>query len=205
MPKVNGQYMVPEVAFETLVEYVKWKSIKDKKGTELWRIQMTFDDYIRERKNMMKILTRVSLSDIISAVRSTPKFNLDYNNSWYSCFSVNGFNNANSLLSGLSGGSSGNVDTTIVNNYPTTIINNGSYQLSVKAGNGTGHPIDGENVYQNNILKKATDLNIIFLAKMTLTKDDGDFSFDAVSGTITLTNSTFVTGDTLIIPYNKTT
>jgi hypothetical protein len=207
MSKKNGQYQVPEVAFETLVEWTKYKAVKDKKGVEKWRIDALLESYTSERKAMNKVRARFSIETIIAAIRRTPKLNLDYNDSWYSCFDRSALNNALSGASGGSSSSSGGTgdNTTIINNYPTTIINNASYQLAVKTGNGAGHPVDNTTTYQNNILKNATDLNIIFLARQTLTKDDGDFSFDAVSGTITLTSSTFFTGDSLVVPYNKTT
>lgn len=201
MPKKNGQYMVPEVAFETLVEWIKWKAIKDKKGVERWRINDTKDDYIAARKMMMKVLTRVSLSTIISRLRSIPKFNLDYDDSWYRCFDPK----ASVRLLPPASTSTGNSTSTVINNYPSTIINNASYQLSVKTGAGPGHPVDDTSSYQNNVLKEATDINFIILAKQILTKDDGDFTHDPIEGKINLTSLKFFTDDVLVVPYNKTT
>lgn len=207
MPKRNGQYMVPEVAFETIVEWTKWMAIKDKNGVERWRIKDAEKYYTGARARMVQQLTRTSISRIISIFRSTPKFNLDYDNSWYSCFDKNAIN---SLVSGVSGGASspgaggGDSNTTIINNYPTTIINNPSYKLAVKTGNGPGHPVEGQTSYQNNLFIQATDIEFIFLAKQTLSKIDGDFTHDAATGTIQLTGLTFFNGDSLIVPYNKT-
>ena len=200
MPKKNGQYMVPEVAFETLVEWIKWKSIKDKKGVERWRISDTWDSYVRSRKMMMKVLTRVSLSTIISALRSIPKFNLDYNDSWYCNFDPKA--SARVLPQSVLSSPTTN---TVVNNYPSTVINNASYQLSVKTGSGPGHPVNDTNSYKNKVLKGATDVNFIILAKQILTKDDGDFNFDTNEGEIVLLSLKFFDEDVLIVPYNKTT
>lgn len=158
---------------------------------------------------MVRILTRVSISQIISAVRSIPKFNLEYNESWYRCFDNNAFQNAslsisNSSSSGSSSASTNGSGETIINNYPTTIINNASYQLAVKTGDGAGHPVQGQSSYQNDLLKNSSDINFIILAKQILSKLDNDFSINATTGTVTLTSMTFYNGDTLIIPYNKT-
>ena len=212
MPKRNGQYMVPEVAFETIVEWTKWRAIKDKNGVERWRIKDAENYYNEARGRMVQQLTRTSISRIISIFRSTPKFNLDYDNSWYSCFDKNAFQNTISLLNGATGGSaSGGDNTTIINNYPTTIINNASYQLAVKTGNGSGHPVNNTDTYQNNLLVNATDVNFIIVAKQILSKIDGDFEFYPTAegvysaGTIKLLNGNkFFTPDSLIIPYNKT-
>lgn len=205
MTKRNGQYMVPEVAFECLVEWTKWKSIKDKNGAERWRIRDTWDDYVREYKMMVKILTRTSISSIISRLRSIPKLNLEYDNSWYSCFDKSALSRAASearyLPSSSSAASGGSSSSTVVNQ--TTIINNASYQLAVKTGNGVGHPVNDTASYQNAVLEKATDVNYIILAKQILSKLDNDFTFEASTGTIYLTSMRFYTPDSLIIPYNK--
>lgn len=210
MPKRNGQYMVPEVAFETIVEAIKLRSIKDKKGVERWRIQDKRDDYKMARKTMMRLLTSVSISQIVSAMRSIPKFNIDYNDSWYRCFDNNAFQNTASLLSGASGGSSsgggsgsGGDNTTIINNYPTTIINNGSYQLAVLTGSGAGHPVNGASTYQNDLLKNSSDTEFIIVAKTIYSKINGDFSINTTTGVVDISPNAFFDGDSLIIPYNK--
>lgn len=204
LPKKNGQYMIPEVAFETLVEWIKYKSVADKKSVSRFDKEYALNQYRRERGNMLKILGRVSLSSIIDASRRMPKFNIDYSNDWYSMFGCN-----NDLLNGSTGGSvssNSSPSNTVVNNYPATIINNASYQLAVKTGSGTGHPVEGNSTYQNNILKGATSVNFLLLAKQTLVLLNDDFTFDSATGTIALLNgNTFFNGDTLVIPYNKTT
>lgn len=81
--KISGQYYVPEVAFETLVNFVKFKSVENKKGVALSERNWFLDQYKRERRNMEKILGRVSLSSIINSVGLTPKFNFSSGNDWY--------------------------------------------------------------------------------------------------------------------------
>ena len=202
MEKIGGQYVVPEVAFETLVEWTKWRAIKDKKGVEKWRIDSAKESFEQERGNMNKIQSRVSLDFILNAARSIPKFNVEYDYDWYSCFSKNSLQSA---LSGVSGGSSiaiGGGGGTVVENPAVTLINT-HFQLAVRTGDGPGHPVNDTNTYQNNVLKNATDINYIILAKQLLTKLDGDFTFDSSTGIITLTGLKFFTPDSLIIPYNK--
>jgi hypothetical protein len=81
MPRINGQYYVPSVAFETLVNYIKFKSVENKKSVSLPERNWVFGQYKRERDNMNKELGRVSLSSILHAVISIPKFDLADN--WY--------------------------------------------------------------------------------------------------------------------------
>jgi len=78
MPKIKGDYYVPEVAFETLVEWTKFKSIDGKSSRSVpnsdkkWR----WDMYLTARRNMDKELGRVSLSTIIEAAQRVPKFDI---------------------------------------------------------------------------------------------------------------------------------
>jgi hypothetical protein len=74
MPKSHGQYLVPEVAFETLVEFTKHKSVQDRKGVSRGDKQDKFAHYLRERGNMEKVLGRVGLSVIIKAAGMIPQF-----------------------------------------------------------------------------------------------------------------------------------
>ncbi len=193
IPKKNGQYVVPEVAFETLVEYIKWKEIKDKRGVEKWRIESAERSYYRERGNMTKIRGRVSLAAIMHSMRKGPKFNVDFDNDWYSCFRRV---EATTTVSD----STGSITTSVAS---TTIINNGSYQLAVMTGNGPGHPVEGQSTYQNNLLKGSSDTEVVWLANQTLTKIRQDFTIDTVTGTIDISPNTFFNGDALVIPYNK--
>lgn len=80
MPKVNGQYVVPLVAFETLVNWTKFKSIENKRGVSVTEKQWTFQNYTRERNNMEKVNGKVYLSQIVQAFGLTPKFILSNTN-----------------------------------------------------------------------------------------------------------------------------
>jgi hypothetical protein len=198
--KKNGQYMVPDVAFEALVEWNKYKAIWNKNNVSRWERQDQKNNYREERGNMQKILGRVRLSTLISAWNSLPKFDIDYKN-WSSCFSLPAnFQVSNTVIS-TNGNGNGSSVTEIINN--TTIINRTAFVLSVKVDGQTGHPVAGQSTYQNNILRNATDLEYLFLAKQTFTKLDGDFTFDATTGTISIYPNVFTEGDSLIANYNK--
>lgn len=79
LPKSGNEYLVPEVAFETLVEYTKYKSIANKKGVPQWERKDQKQSYIDERANMTKVLVRMPLSDIIHSALLVPKFSYNYN------------------------------------------------------------------------------------------------------------------------------
>jgi hypothetical protein len=74
LPKQGNEYLVPEIAFETLIEYTKHKSIANKKGIAQWEKRDQFDAYMRERGNMNKSRTRLNISDIIHSALNVPQF-----------------------------------------------------------------------------------------------------------------------------------
>lgn len=194
MPKINGEYAVPEVAFEALVEWTKFMSIDGKKSTansdKIWR----WERYKTERKNMDKILGRVSLSQIIQSINLIPKFDIDYGEKWYGCFSypTTAATTATDVCA----------TETVINNTTTT-VNRTAFVLALKVDGTIGQPVAGLSTYQNNILKGAVDIQWIFLAKQILTIKDGDFSFDSVTGIIDISPNLFFANDSLIINYNK--
>lgn len=202
--KVRGQYMIPQVAFETVVEGTKYRQIKNKMNVPQQTIREWFANYMRERGNMVKNLTKISLSNLVSSTKLIPKFDIDYNDDWYGYF-CNGtdtsFNTSSGSTVAVSTDSTGQCCIT----NPTTIINRTAYTLNVKVDGLTGSPVNGSSTYQNNVLKGATDLVYLFLAKQVLTILDGDFTFDSVTGTIDISPNVFVTDDTLIAHYNKST
>jgi hypothetical protein len=124
MPKINGQYYVPRVCFEALVEWTKWKSIANRRGVERWRILDQKDNYLTERKNMNINLNLISLNTIIDAVGLTPKFNLNVSISKSCCSLQKTNNNATSIEDG---------------NYAIPLIDGGAadtenYSLQLNAG-----------------------------------------------------------------------
>jgi hypothetical protein len=83
---------------------------------------------------------------------------------------------------------------------PTTIIM-GARKMSVKVDGIDGSPVNGVNTFQSNDLIGA-EVDDILVNKFPETVIDGDFTFDATTGTITRTNA-WVTNDTAIINYIK--
>lgn len=79
LPKSGNEYLVPEVAFDTLLELTKWYSVRNKKGVAQWERRDFFDNYTTERKNMTKVMGRMKLEDIIHSAMLVPQF--DYNSS----------------------------------------------------------------------------------------------------------------------------
>lgn len=78
LPKSGNEYLVPEVAYETLIEYTKYKSIANKNGVAQWERRDQFSAYERERTNMTKIMGRISLYDVVHSAMNVPQF--VYNN-----------------------------------------------------------------------------------------------------------------------------
>lgn len=77
LPKSGNDYLIPEVAFEMMVDYVIFISVKSKKGNEA-RADMArlFDNYMRSRGNMKIIISRrgLNLSRIMSISSMMPVF-----------------------------------------------------------------------------------------------------------------------------------
>lgn len=200
--KVRGQYMIPQVAFETVVEGTKYRQIKNKMNVPDITIRRWYDNYRIERGNMMKNLTKISLFNLVQSTKMLPKFDWDYDDNWYGSF-CNGSSSSFVSNSGISVTTNASGECCITN--PTTIINRTAYVLNVKVDGAIGSPVSGASSYQNNILIGATDLVYIFLAKQILTLKDGDFTFNNVTGTIDISPNTLFTGDTLIAHFNKST
>jgi hypothetical protein len=195
--KKNGKYYIPSISFETLVEWTKFKLIQNKKSVSLSEREWQKQNYIRERGNMMKVMGRFSLSMIVQAISSLPKFDIGIRDDWYDgCFSRTAGIEAATAAAQVT---SVNTDCCTT----TTFINRTAFTLAVKVNGEPGNPVDGQSTYQNNILKGATDLTYIFLAKQILTRADEDFDFDASTGTIDISPNKFFTGDSLIANYNK--
>lgn len=207
MRKKNGQYAVPQVAFETLVEWINFKAIDGLKSVSNsdrnWRFRM----YTTARSNMELILGRFSLSYIVGSIDKGPKFDNDIAQGFSGCFystpqCISVPNTASNLSACESVSSAGSGGTTITGST-ITIVNNTTYTLSVKCDGNPGSPVDGETAYQNNVLKGAFGVEYIIVAKTIETLKDGDFTFNTTDGIIDRAPNVFVTGDTLIVHYNK--
>lgn len=186
VPKINGQFAVPEVAFETLVEWTKFKSVENKKSVPLSERGWYFQNYRRERSNMEKMMGRISLAKIIQSFSLNPKFDFEipFN---CNCGVPNTISVINSTSSSecstpvVSGG------TVINNNVTNTIIINNYTEIKIMVDGKSGSPVAGEYTYQNDALIGATGLAMINVNKNTEYRDD-DFVLNGVTGTITRQN-----------------
>lgn len=77
LPKSGNEYLVPEVAFEVLVNFSKFKSVENKRGVSRTDRDWHWERYRIEYDNMRIVLGRIPLSDIIHAALTVPTF--DYN------------------------------------------------------------------------------------------------------------------------------
>lgn len=77
LPKSGNEYVVPEVAFEVLINLTKFFSVQNKKGVSISERQWFWERYTTELGNMTKLKTRISLEAIIHAALTVPTF--DYN------------------------------------------------------------------------------------------------------------------------------
>ena len=85
----------------------------------------------------------------------------------------------------------------------TIVTNSAISTLSVKVDGTQGSPVAGTSVYQNDILRGASNMAYIFLNKQVLTILDDDFTFDAAEGEVDISPNKFFNGDSLIIKYTK--
>lgn len=207
--KIKGQYYIPSVAFETVVEGIKRRAIKDKPNVTQWQI-LNQNNYYKEAKgNLQKILGRFSLSYIVQAISQIPKFDIDFGYDYYSCFTPltditvpNTLSNLAAVSSINGGGSGGSGSCSTVNNNYITINNRLSYTLAVKVGDAGG-PVAGDTFYQNNLLIGASGIEYVIINNQILTRQLGEFTVNYTTGRLDFTSYTFFQGDSLIINYNK--
>jgi len=196
IPKLNGQLAVPEVAFETLVEYIKAMAIDGKKNISNPDKAYRWTRYGIERRAMIKSMARVSLDDIIHIIGLTPKFNWS-EPSWQRYRPpVETITLTNASITGC--------DTTaeVCNDLPQKT----PFQIAVKvtAVATPGLPLVGETTYQNDELIGALDLEYIIVANNTETRQLGQFTFNSATGVIDRSPNVWVAEyDVLIINFNK--
>lgn len=85
LPKSGNEYLVPEVAYDCLIELTKYYAIRNKKGVSQWERRDQDASYIRERGNMTKVMGRMKLEDIIHSALLVPQFNYNGNGCYTPC------------------------------------------------------------------------------------------------------------------------
>lgn len=178
MPKKNGQYQVPEVAFETLVEWIKFKNIDGKRSSpnvdKQWRWRM----YDVARRNMEKEMGRIGLDQIIQAIGLTPKFDIDH----YVCEPTESVISA-AVTTTSNDDCSATTTATCPPASGTKIFT--PFSIAQVVGVGASAPVAGTNVYQDDKLKGALGVNLIVVNNMPETIQAGQFTLDTVNGIIT--------------------
>ncbi len=201
MPKKNGQYQVPEVAFETIVKWIQFMNVDGRMYIPNVEKRWRLDRYEIERKAMEKEMGRISLSQIIQAIGLTPKFDI------------------NTILCDPSESTATTTTTTTVADtscddtpvvcQPTAANSTAvftPFSILVIAGNTVNDPVPGGNTYQNNKLKGALGISMIVVNNGTETKNGLEWVIDTTTGTLTryqgdgVTPNNWQSGDVLAIP-----
>jgi hypothetical protein len=202
--KVNGQYRVPEVAFEALVEWVKFRNVDGKKSTTNVVWQRRWEMFRNARSNMEKELGRFSLTMIIQASMSIPKFDLDTGCDYWCSGSC-----PEAASTVVAASISQAVTCTLDPACPVPATKGlVPFQLAKIVGTGDG-PVAGVNTYQNDALKNAVGLAIIIVNNANETILANQFTFNSVTGTISrwqgdgVTANDWFAGDVLIANFSK--
>lgn len=199
LPKKNGQYQVPEVAFETVVEHIKFMAIDGKRNVstrdKMWR----YERYKIQRGNMEKEIGRIGLSQIMQAAMSIPKFDIDYPELCGGCLTV-------PSTAPVTTSDETDCDATpaVQRDCPAPAYT--IFSISTIAGSGDGTPVPGTNVFQDSRLKGALGVVLIVVNNTNETIADQQFTIDTGAGIITryqadgVTPNPWQTGDILIVP-----
>lgn len=217
MPKKNGQYHIPEVAFETIVEWIKFRNVDGKRSVPNVDKQWRYSLYQVARKNMEKEMGRFSLNRILEGIYSTPKFDIgscgcDY---WLSdnCYSpVRTITSTPASCLQAPACAPATVPVYVgVNNSSNPNPSNIAVQfgIAVIAGMGQGYPVAGTNTYQLDALIGAVGLNFIIVNNTIETIKALQFTLNSVTGTISrwqgdgVTPNNWADGDVLVANFTK--
>lgn len=201
LPKKNGQYQIPEICFETLVNWIKFKSVENKPNIPMNQRQWYWQMYLNERANMQKLIGRFSLQEIIQSISLIPKFDVSYVRE-ETCFTPT----QPTVMA------TDSCNTPVTSCPPTSGKTFTPFSILTAAGNGTGTPTVGAANYQDDRLKNALGIEVIFINNTTFTRTQNDnqsakdFTIDTATGIIYLwqgdgiTPRLFEAGDVLIVP-----
>lgn len=203
LPKVNGQYAMPDIAFETVVKGTVVDALSASKTTLSWQLQSAEIRYRTARSALDKEMGLVSLDAIMQSISLIPKFDVSYKfrmdrtGSMATPEIVSAAVKDEACIASASaaigGGSSSSLKSYLA-----------PFSLSVIVGNGTNTPQSGTFIFTTPSLVGALNINHIIVNNNNESKDYGDFSFNSATGTLTKTNgNAFQTGDVIIIPYAK--
>lgn len=194
IPKLNGQLAVPEVAFETLVEYVKAMAVDGKKNVSNPDKAYRWTRYNIERKAMLKVMSRFSLDDVIYIISLTPKFD----------WTAPSWNNFCHVTTDTVTVDNSNVcDSAVLACSSTPKLTPFKLAVLVPATASTGLPTPGATTWQSDVLIGAVNLEWIIVNNNNESKNLGNFTFDSTTGIIDRSPNIFIEGDSVIADFNK--
>lgn len=198
IPKLNGQLAVPEVSFEALVEATKFRIIEGKRNVSNADKKFRFDMKSIARKNMIKVMARVSLDDIIYIVSLTPKFNWTAP-AWNDFCPVPENNTVTITNSNVCDSTA----TLCHANGTIPVLTPFQIAVTVPATETDGLPVPGATTYQLEVLKNALNLEYIIVNDANESRKLLKFTFDSATGTIDRSPNIWFAGDVLIANFNK--
>lgn len=192
MPKSGNEYLVPEVAYDTLVQLTKYYSIQNKKGTALWERRDQFDAYDRERSNMKKVMGRLSLASILQAALLVPKFDYNGNGCYTPCNTTSTNRPQQQVL----------VRDTIYVNVPTPAPPAATYPPYITFEGSEMVYTGADGVYTNSVLGNAVSVRV-FAGPVNRFLTAAEYSLSGTTITVN-TGATYGSGDwfDVFIRYN---
>lgn len=209
LPKVNGQYHIPEVAFEPIVEWIKYMAIDAKPNVPNVEKQWRLSRFVTTRNDMFKVMTRTSLGKLIHLIGIVPKFDIN-SPDLIECSST-------PYSSSSSAAAESSTDSDSCSNGPVPGACPPSslcppanatftpFAIAEIAGIGEG-PTPGINTYQNDKLIGAIGITVIFVNNTPETEKNQQWKLDTVNGILTryqadnVTPNPWFAGDIIAIP-----
>lgn len=74
LQKKGGKYYIPEVAFETVVEWTKFKAVDGKNNVSLGERSWRLEQYKAAKRNMVKSMGKINFTQLVNLIGMTPKF-----------------------------------------------------------------------------------------------------------------------------------
>lgn len=202
LPKLNGQYAMPEMAFETVVKGTVVDALSASKTTLSWQMQYAESRYKTARSALDKEMGLVSLDAIMQSISLIPKFDVSYRFRMDRTGSVATPEVVSAAVKDEACIAAASAATGGGSSSPKNYI--APFSLSVIVGNGANSPQSGVFTFTSPSLVGALNINHIIVNNNNESKDYGDFAFDTATGTLTKTNgNAFQLGDVIIIPYAK--
>jgi hypothetical protein len=166
LPKSGNEYLVPEVASETVIHLTKFFSVQNKKGVPISEKNWVFNNYLRERGNMEKIMGRMSLADLLHSALLVPNFSYNSDGCYTPCSTSNstyrnGYGTSTSTTTIINTGGGGG--TTPTAQYPTIITFEGTEMVDGIYTNALIATAVGVRIFANpfNRFLTPTEFNIL--------------------------------------------